>query len=100
VTGKDERRPGAGAPSNEHVPGEGNGTTLPPTTDAPEPPRCRCCEHRLTAPSSVRRRLGPVCAHRLAEALAAAAGGRFAVRLDVDRDGGILARLEPVGADR
>lgn len=92
----DERRPGAGAPSNEHVPGEWNGTIVPPTPDS-APARCRCREHRLTAPTSVRRMLGPVCAHRLAEALAGAAGGRFAVVLDVDQ-GAIVARLEPIGA--
>lgn len=84
--------------------GAGSSTSLPPTPDTPpltppEPARCRCCAHPLTAPTSVRRLLGPVCAHRLAEALARAAGGRFAVALDVDH-GGIVVRLEPVGADR
>ena len=98
MTGKHERRPGAGAPSNEHVPGdEWNGTSLPPTTDAPDVARCRCCQRPIVAPTSVRRLLGPVCAHRLAEALAGAAGGRFAVVLDVDH-GAIVARLEPIGA--
>ena len=51
-------------------------------------PRCRACHHPLTARQSIALELGPVCAHRLAQRLALAAGAPVVLG---ERDGELIA---------
>jgi len=82
---------GNGEGSNDQV-GAGS---LPRVQAAPDVARCRCCEHPLKAPASVRRGFGPVCWSRVLASLRAVPPDAWHVRLEVD--GGRVVRmvLEP-----